>query len=102
MVVHYAYGCILRYDSQISPEAQRGFLGGEIPLVKVDSLCAVDIHERERERDTRIECFFFHISLPTALKSCIHEISKMQLLNYLKYLIFFCITAVASNVYHIS
>ena len=42
-----AYGCIFRYYSQIYPEAQRGFLGGEIPLVKVDSLCAVDIHERE-------------------------------------------------------
>ena len=40
-------------------------MGGEIPLVKVDSLCVVDIHER----DTMIECSFFIISLPTALKS---------------------------------
>ena len=54
---------------------------------------------KERHYD---KMFFFHISLPTALKSCIHEISKMQLLNnYLKYL-FFCITAVASTVYDIS
>ena len=53
-------------------------MSGEIPLVKVDSLCAVDIHERDTSKDRIV----FHISFSTALKSCIREISKMQLSHH--------------------
>ena len=62
-------------------------MGGEIPLVKVDSFCAVDIHERERHYDRMF--FFSHLTSNSTQIMTIHEISKMQLLNYLKYLFFF-------------
>ena len=56
---------------------------------------------RERHYDRMF--FFSHLTSNSTQIMTIHEISKMQLLNYLKYLLFFfCITAVASTVYDIS